>query len=66
MKTPFVQADEAALKAYSRAFANGTRHVVALNIAVSVWFCRCPQIDGRWARTRVLRLVDESALRRSA
>jgi hypothetical protein len=41
------------LKAYFRAHDDSAPHAFALNIAVSVWFCRCPHIDGRWARRRV-------------
>ena len=62
MTTSFGQADDAALGAYRRAYDGGAPHVVALNIAVSVWFCRCPQVDGRWARRRVSRLLDARAL----
>lgn len=66
MKTSFVQADGAALQAYFRAHGGGAPHAVALNIAVSVWFCRCPHIDSRSARLRVSRLLDASAARRAA
>lgn len=58
MTAPFVRADEAALVAYTRAQNNGAAHAIALNIAVSVWFCRCPWVDGGWARVRVSRLLD--------
>jgi hypothetical protein len=53
------EADRAALDAYQRAYAAGTEHERALNIAVSIWFCRCPEIDPRLARKRVSRLLDE-------
>jgi hypothetical protein len=55
----FRQADCAALTAYRRAHAGGTEHESALNIAVSIWFCRWPQIDARLARKRVSRLLDD-------
>jgi hypothetical protein len=52
-------ADCAALDAYRRAYARGAEHEIALNIAVSIWFCRCPKIDTRLARRRVSRLLGE-------
>jgi hypothetical protein len=58
MTAPYARADEAALAAYARAQDNGAAHDIALNIAVSVWFCRCPWIDGGQARLRVSRLLD--------
>lgn len=61
MTAPFVTADEAALVAYARAQDNGAAHGIALNIAVSVWFGRCPWVDGGWARIRVSRLLDARA-----
>jgi hypothetical protein len=60
-ETNYFEADSAALEAYGRAYRSGARHALALNIAVSVWFCRCPHIDSRWARSRVSRLLDEAA-----
>jgi len=57
------EADRAALTAYKRAYNGGAEHVLALNIAVSVWFCQCPWVDTRWARRRVSRLLDAQAQR---
>lgn len=59
MDPVFRDADRAALNAYRRAYAGGSEHECALNIAVSIWFCRCPQIDTRVARQRVSRLLDD-------
>jgi len=66
MTTSFAQADDAALEVYFRVYDGGAPHPIALNIAVSVWFCRCPQVDGRQARMRVSRLLDARALRCAA
>jgi hypothetical protein len=52
-------ADSAAIEAYRRSSAGGAEHEYALNIAVSIWFCRCPQIDTRLARQRVRRLLGD-------
>lgn len=57
----YSEADSAALEAYRRAYRGETEHVLALNIAVSVWFCRCPHIDSRLARRRVSRLLDKAS-----
>lgn len=57
MTPSFAQADDAALAAYSRAHDSGSAHELALNIAVSIWFSRCPWIDGQAARRRVSRLL---------
>jgi hypothetical protein len=65
MKSNYLEADSAALDAYRRAYGGIGKHALALNIAVSVWFCRCPHIDSRAARRRVSRLLD-SALQRDA
>jgi hypothetical protein len=59
MNPIFREADCAALEAYRRTYAGGIEHEVALNIAVSIWFCRCPQIDARLVRRRIGRLLDE-------
>ena len=61
MTISYDEADRAALDAYKRTNVGGTGHALALNIAVSVWFCRCPHVDSRWARRRVSRLVDAIA-----
>jgi len=55
------EADRAAVDAYKRTHVGGTGHALALNIAVSVWFCRYPSVDPRWARRRVSRLLDAIA-----
>jgi hypothetical protein len=62
MKSDILEADSAALVAYRRACHGGAGHVLALNIAVSVWFCRYPQIDSHRARRRVSRLIDRAFL----
>jgi hypothetical protein len=59
MDLVFREADYAALEAYRRAYVRGAEHETALNIVVSTWFCRCPQIDTRLARRHVSRLLDE-------
>jgi hypothetical protein len=61
MSTKFHEADTAAMDAYKRCCCDGVNHALALNIAVSVWFCRCPHVDTHWARRRLARLLDENA-----
>jgi hypothetical protein len=61
MSTKFREADRVAMNACERSWRDGACHSVSLNIAVSAWFCRCPNLDTRWARPRVSRLLDESA-----
>jgi hypothetical protein len=61
VKSNYLEADSAALEAYRRAHHDGAKHVLALNIAVSVWFCRCPYVDTRWARRRVSLLLDRAS-----
>lgn len=63
MDSSRTRADEAALNVYFRSRDNGSPHELALNVAVSVWFARCPWIDGREARARVTALLDEAAAR---
>jgi hypothetical protein len=62
MNTTYVEADHAALCAYRRAYGAVGDHALALNIAVSVWFCRCPHIDSRLTRQRVSRLLDAESI----
>lgn len=57
MTSPFTAADDAALLAYSRAEGNGVAHAMALKIAVSVWFARCPWADTVFGRQRVSGLI---------
>ena len=64
MKSEYLEADSAALDAYRCAYRGRANHALALNIAVSVWFCRCPHIDSRRARRRVSLLLD--GVRRAA
>ncbi len=52
-------ANQAALNAFVKARAEGRAYGLALNIAITVWFARCPWADGRDARTRVLELVQD-------
>lgn len=66
MDSNYSEADSAALDAYRRAHGDGAYHSLALKIAVSVWFCRCPHVDRRWAWNRVVRLLDASAGRATA
>lgn len=66
MTESYYEADQAALDAYRRAYGGGAYHALALNIAVSIWFCRCPHVDARWARKRVSRLLDSAALSAAA
>jgi hypothetical protein len=58
MSADYFEADSAALHAYRRSHDGGAYHALALNIAVSAWSCRVPQIDASWVRRRVLRLLD--------
>jgi hypothetical protein len=42
MPSQFIGADDAALLACPCAQENDVAHALAVNIAVSVWFARCP------------------------
>jgi hypothetical protein len=66
MTPSIIQADRAALDAYFRALRGGAEHTVALHIAVSMWFCRRPDVDACLVRKRVSRLLDEHASRGAA
>jgi hypothetical protein len=66
MNSNYLEADSAAMDAYRRAYGGGAKHALALNIAVSVWFCRCPHVDSRWARRRVSRLLDSASQHHAA
>lgn len=57
MPSPFTAADDAALLAYCRAEGNGVAHAMALRIAVSVWFARCPWADAVFGKQRVTGLI---------
>jgi hypothetical protein len=61
LNSTYDEADSAALESYGRARGGGAKHVVALNIAVAVWFCRCPHVDAGSARGHVSRLVESSS-----
>ena len=52
-------ANQAALNAYFKARGDGRAYASAVNIAITVWFARCPWADGRDARTRVLELLQD-------
>jgi hypothetical protein len=61
LKQKFFEADGVALDVYDRVFGGGANHAYALNIAVSVWFCRFPGADASRVRRRVSRLLDARA-----
>jgi hypothetical protein len=57
-----LEADGAALRAYGRACRNGMKYARALNVAVPVWFCRCPDANPGRLRRRVSRPLDDQSV----
>jgi hypothetical protein len=52
-------ANQAALNVFIKARDEGRARGLALNLAITTWFARCPWADGRDARARVLELVQD-------
>ena len=59
MSSPEAVANQAALTAFVKPRDEGRAYALALNIAITAWFARCPWADGRAARTRVLELLQD-------